>query len=72
MGDTYSPPTTPLAGVRKINKYTSEELKVERLSMKEKNCVTAIISFLQSPRFSSVINNYNAHADREIFEGGVL
>ena len=68
LGDTYSPPTTPLAGVRKINKYTSEELKVDRLSMKAKNCVTAIISFLQSPRFFSVINNYNAHADRELFE----
>ena len=68
LGETYSSPTTPLSAVRKINKYTSEDLKVERLTMKQKNCVDALISFLQSPRFNTVINNYNAQVDRELFE----
>ena len=68
LGETYSSPSTPLSAVRKINKYTSEDLKVERLTMKQKNCVDALISFLQSPRFNTVINNYNAQVDRELFE----
>jgi len=68
VGDCYSPPTTPLSAIRKINRYTSEDLKVDRLSLQQKNCTDALISFLQAPRFSSVINNYTAHADRELFE----
>ena len=68
LGEAYSSPSTPLSAVRKINKYTSEDLKVERLTMKQKNCVDALISFLQSPRFNTVINNYNAQVDRELFE----
>tara|TARA_R110000824_G_scaffold360279_3_gene547992 strand:- start:375 stop:1424 length:1050 start_codon:yes stop_codon:yes gene_type:complete len=67
-GDRYSAPTTPLSVARKINRYTSEDLKVERLTLKEKNCVEALASFLQAPRFNVVINNYNAHEDRMLFE----
>lgn len=67
-GDCYSPPTTPLSVARKINKYTSEDLKIERLTLKEKTCLEALISFLKAPRFNVVINNYNAHEDRTLFE----
>tara|TARA_Y100000593_G_scaffold80532_1_gene150385 strand:- start:1299 stop:2345 length:1047 start_codon:yes stop_codon:yes gene_type:complete len=68
LGDTYSPPATPLSAIRKINKYTSEDLKVDRLTMNQKNHVESVIAFLQAPRFNTVINNYNAKADRELFE----
>jgi len=67
-GDRYSPPTTLLSASRKVNKYTSEELKIERLSLKDKTCLEALISFLQAPRFNVVINNYNGHEDRVLFE----
>ena len=68
VGDRYTAPTTLLSAARKINKYTSEDLKVERLSLQDKNCIEALISFLHAPRFNSVINNYNASLDRELFE----
>jgi phage gpG-like protein len=68
LGDTYSPPATPLSAIRKINKYTSEDLKVDRLTMNQKNHVESVIAFLQAPRFNTVINNYNAKTDRELFE----
>ena len=68
LGDCYSAPTTLLSVSRKVNKYTSEELKVGKLSLQDKNCLEALISFLKAPRFNTVINNYNAHQDRILFE----
>lgn len=67
-GDHYSPPTTLLSASRKINKYTAADLKIEKLSLQDRNCIEALISFLQAPRFKSVINNYHASLDRELFE----
>lgn len=64
----YSPPKLISTGISKINEFCHIELKEEKLSHDEMDCIESLIRSLSAPRFIQVISNYSSMKDRELFE----
>lgn len=64
----YSPPKAVSKIIKKINDYCQKDIEEAKLSIGERKSIEALGSFLSSPRFMQVINNYDSMEDRDLFE----
>jgi phage gpG-like protein len=64
----YSPPKAVSKIIKKINDYCQKEIEESKLSIGERKSIESLGSFLASPRFMQVINNYDGMEDRDLFE----
>ena len=68
LGNVYRPPDNLEDITKKVNAVTTQELNPQTMSMHKRKCVEMVGKFIQSPRFSQVINNYSNQDDRDLFE----
>jgi phage gpG-like protein len=64
----YSPPKAVSKIIKKINDCCQKQIDESKLSIGERKAIESLGSFLASPRFIQVINNYNSQDDRDLFE----
>lgn len=68
VGLEYRAPATIAEAAAVVNRYAGIELKVERLSAQNRQCLTSFIRFINSYRLVQIINSFNDKDDRELFE----
>jgi len=54
--------------VKRINKCMGKKFSAGELNVQQKKGVETLITYMQSPRLSQVINNYTNQEDRDLFE----
>lgn len=68
VNKSYSPPKLASTALSKINEFCFTDLKEEKLTHDETNCIESVVKSLSAPRFIQVISNYSSMKDRELFE----
>jgi phage gpG-like protein len=68
VNKSYTPPKAISKIIKKINDYCQKEIEESKLSIGERRSIESLGSFLSSPRFVQVINNYDSMEDRNLFE----
>tara|TARA_R110002167_G_scaffold72726_1_gene204239 strand:+ start:2532 stop:3629 length:1098 start_codon:yes stop_codon:yes gene_type:complete len=69
----YRPPKSAERSFVRIKKYVNEPFGAkEELGPKEKKCLTTLINYLSTFRFSHQINGYESLTDRSLFESSFV
>ncbi len=68
LGSVYRPPQNLEKITSLVNAATTQDLDSTKISLHKIKCIETVGKFIQSPRFSQVINNYSNQDDRDLFE----
>lgn len=68
LGSVYRPPADLEKTTSLVNAATTQDLDSTKISLHKIKCIETVGKFIQSPRFSQVINNYRNQDDRDLFE----
>lgn len=66
--DKYQPPKALSRSLKKINDWCGMNIDEFNISTKNKKNAEKLITYLHSPRFNSIINQFSTISDRELFE----
>ena len=66
--DKYLPPLALSRAIVKVNRATHSEYMEDTMPVRAKKNCEKLLSYLHSPRFLSIINNYSLIDDRDLFE----
>ena len=64
----YAPPKLLSTGLNKVNEFCFADLREDKLTHDDTNCIECLIKSLSAPRFIQVISNYSNMKDRQLFE----
>ena len=68
LGNIYRPPQGLEKITSRVNAATTQELDCTKINLQKIKCLETVGRFIQSPRFSLVINNFRNQDDRDLFE----